>query len=268
MRHLRLIVLAGVALATTGCFQMTTVVRLNGDGSGTIEHSMLVTKSALAQLRQLSMLAGGRGQIIDFVSEEQAKKMALTLGPGVTYMSSEPVDTGLLEGRNAVYAFTDINTLQIKPQPETPGGLSIKTQTLSTDSGTITCSFSRDPNGNAVLKINLPELNLQSAVRNANTGDAGIAQQLATVRTLLAGARIVIGVEPAGELVRTNSPFVDGRRVTLLDVNLDQVLANAELIAKVQAAKTPDETKAALTDVPGLRMAMDREVTIEFTPAK
>jgi len=118
MRHLRLLALLCASAACGGCFQMTTIVQLNGDGSGTIEHSMLITKTALAQLRQLSMLGGGRGQTIDFVSEEQAKKMAATLGAGVTYVSSEAVDTPLAEGRNARYAFTDINTLRISQQPE------------------------------------------------------------------------------------------------------------------------------------------------------
>jgi hypothetical protein len=267
MRHLRRLALLGAALTCGGCFQMTTIVHLNGDGSGTIDHSMLITKAALAQIRQFSAL-GGRGQTLDFVSEDQARKMAETLGPGVSYVSSEAIDTPLGEGRNSKYAFADINTLRINPQPQAPGGIGVKTQAFSSDRNTITCSFARDPNGNAILKINLPELNLQSALGNANTGDAGISQQLAMVRALLAGARILIGVEPAGLLVKTTSPFVDGTRVTLLDVNLDQVLANEALIAQVQAAKTPEETKAALTGVPGLRIALEREVTIEFTPAK
>ena len=268
MRHLHPVALLCAVLCSGGCFQMTTIVHLNGDGSGTIDHSMLITNAALAQIRQFSALAGGRGQTIDFVSEDQARKMAETLGPGVSYVSSEAINTPLGEGRNAKYAFTDINTLRIKPQPDAPGGISVKTQAFSTDSSSITCSFARDPNGNAILTINLPELNLQSALGNANTGDAGIAQQLAMARALLAGARILIGVEPAGQLVKTNSPFVDGTRVTLLDVNLDQVLANETLIAKVKAASTPEETNAALSGVPGLRIALDREVTIEFTPAK
>jgi hypothetical protein len=101
---------------------MTTIVHLNGDGSGTIDHSMLITKAALAQIRQFSAL-GGRGQTIDFVSEDQARKMAATLGPGVSYVSSEAINTPLGEGRNSKYAFADINTLRISSQPEVPGGI-------------------------------------------------------------------------------------------------------------------------------------------------
>jgi hypothetical protein len=266
MRHFRVLTLLACGLVCGGCFQMTTIVHVTGDGSGTIDHSLIITKAALAQVRQFSALAGGRGQNLDFVSEEQARRMAESLGPGVSYVSSEAIDTSAGEGRSSKYAFTDINNLRINPQPEAPGGISIKTQTFSTDSGAITCSFARDPNGNAVLRINLPELNLQSALGNANTGDAGINRQLAMVRTLLAGARILIGVVPDGALVKTSSPFVDGPRVTLLDVNLDQVLANEALIAQVQAARTPEEIRAALSGVPGLRIALEREVTIEFTP--
>jgi hypothetical protein len=265
MPHFRFALLLTAALSCGGCFQMTTVVHVGTDGSGTIDHSLLLSKAALAQLRQFSMLGAGRGQSIDFVSEEQARRMAETLGAGVTYVSSEPVSTPVAEGRHATYAFADINTLRINPQPEPPGGISVKTQAFSTDNGTITCSFSKGPDGTAVLRINLPELNLQSALGGANAGDAGLAQQLAMVRAMLAGARVTIGVEPSGTLVRTSSPFVDGERVVLLDVNLDQVLSNEALIGRVQAARSPEELKAALTGVPGLRLTLDREVTIEFT---
>ncbi len=130
MRHPRLLALLFASVLCAGCFQMTTIVKLNGDGSGTIEHSMLITKAALAQIRQFSAL-GGRAQTIDFVSEDQAKKMAETLGRGVTYVSSEAIDTPVGQGRNATYAFSDINTLRISPQPEAPGGISVKTQAFS-----------------------------------------------------------------------------------------------------------------------------------------
>lgn len=268
MPHLRLALLLAGSLACGGCFQMTTVVHVNGDGSGTIDHSLLLTKAALAQLRQFSMLGGGRGQTIDFVSEDQARRTAEKLGPGVTYVSSAPIDTPLGEGRTATYAFTDVTTLRISPQPDAPGGLTVKSEAFSTDNGTITAAITRTPGGNALLRISLPELDLQRAIGNVNASDPGAARQLEMARALLAGARIAIGVEPAGQLVKTNSPFVDGARVTLLDVNLDQLLADEALIGRLQAARTPEELKAALTNVPGLRIALDREITIEFTPAR
>ena len=247
---------------------MTTIVRVNGDGSGTVDHTMLVSKAALAQIRQFSQFAGGRGGApIDLISEDQARMMAGSLGPGVTYVSSTPIDTPLGEGRQATFAFTDITQVRINPQPKTDG-LPIKTPQALSDNGEITCTFTRDPNGNSILRIHLPEPDFQAALGNVNTGTPALAQQLAMVRAMLAGARVLIAVEPAGQLVKASSPFVDGQRVTLLDVNLDQLLGSETLIAQLQAAKTADDVKAALKDAPGLKIALDREVTIEFTPAR
>ncbi len=68
--------------------------------------------------------------------------------------------------------------------------------------------------------------------------------------------------------MKTNSRFVDGARVTLLDLDLDQLLANETVFTKLQAADTPEAIKEALQDVPGLKIPLEREITIEFTPAK
>jgi hypothetical protein len=272
MRTLRVLGLIPLALVAAGCFQMTTVVKVNGDGSGTIDHTMLVTKQALAQLRNFGALSGGRGgATLDLTSEEQARALVDSLGPGVAYISSTPIDNGLSQGRQTTYAFTDVGQIRISQQPQT-GGLSVRTQEFNPAGGDITCSLTHEANGNAVMHINLPELNLN--LSNANlgggttAGNPALGQQLAMVRALLAGARVSISVEPAGQLVKTNSPFVDGSRVTLLEVDLDKVLGNEAVLTALQSATTSDQLKAALKDVPGLKMVMDREVTIEFTPAK
>lgn len=266
MRTSRLAILLTAAVTCTGCFQMATVLKVNADGSGTVQHQMLFTKQALAQLRQFAALGGGRGQAVDPTSEQQARDMATALGPGVTYVSSTPVTTPTGEGRDAVYAFTDVNQLRVAAQPAAPGGVVIRTQGLNTDPDTLTFSLTHEANGNAVLHINVPEPAIIHALSsNAST----VPQQMPMIKALLAGARIALTVEPSGALVRTSSPYVEGQRVTLLEVDLDLLLKDPDaLLAKVQAAKTPDEMKVALKDVPGLKMSLAREITIEFTPAK
>jgi len=264
MRLLRLATLVAGTLACGGCFQMTTVMKLQGDGSGTIEHRMLFTTQALQQLRQFSALGGGRGQTLDPTSEQQARDMVSALGPGVTYVSSTPVTTAIGQGRDAVYAFTDVSQLRLAAQPPAPGGAAIRAQGLSTDGETLTFSLTREPNGNAVLHINVP----QPAILDAMSSNAATPQQIEMVRKMLAGARVSLAVEPAGTLVRTSSPFVDGPRVTLLEIDLDQVLQNDVVVERLQAAKTPDDLRAAVKDVPGLKVSLEREITIEFTPGR
>ena len=84
------------------------------------------------------------------------------------------------------------------------------------------------------------------------------------LKTMLAGARITLAVEPAGRLVGTSSPYVTGQRVTLADVSVDLLLNDDTLIQRLQAARTPDEAKTILKSVPGLKVNLDPEITIEF----
>ena len=84
------------------------------------------------------------------------------------------------------------------------------------------------------------------------------------LKPMLAGVRLTIAIEPAGRLVRTNSPYVTGQRVTLVDVLIDSLLNDDTLLQRLQAARTPDEAKTILKSVPGLKVNLDPEITIEF----
>ena len=240
---------------------MTTVLKVQGDGSGTIEHRMLYTTAALAQLKQFAALGGGRGQAIDPLSEQQAREMTSSIGPGVSYVASEPITSPIGQGRQTTYAFTDVSQLQISTQPPAPGGLSIRTPAFRTDSEKITFSLTRGPGGNAMLQINVPEPNFLEAL-----GSPNVTAQLGMIKTALAGARVLLAVEPAGTVVRSSSPYVEGPRVTLLEVDLDEVLKDETLLPRLQAAGTPDEAKAVIKGATGLKINLDRAITIEFTP--
>ncbi len=257
------LLLAG-ALTSGACFQMTTVLKVNGDGSGTINHRMVYTKAALAQLKSFAAFGGGRGGSADPLSEQQARDMTASIGPGVSYVSSELITTPLGQGRDAIYAFTDVRTLRISTQPAAPGGLTVKTQGFSTESESITFTLTHEASGNAILHIHVPEPNYLDFF-----GSPQAAGQIGMIKTMLAGARVLLAAEPAGALVRTSSPFVEGQRVTLLDIDLDTVLADETLLPRVQAAAaTPKEAKAILMSAKGLKINLDPEITIEFTSAR
>src|SRR5712692_6901981 len=132
MPSLRSGLVLAASLTLGGCFQSTTLVKINGDGSGTIEQTTLFTAAALVQMRQLASFGGGPSRRFDPLSEEQARTAAATLGPGVTYVSSAPIKTDGAEGRAAVYAFDDVSKLHVSQQPAVPGGLTIRTPALNT----------------------------------------------------------------------------------------------------------------------------------------
>jgi len=263
MRWIRAALVSALALACGGCFHMTTVMKVDGTGAGTIEHSMVFTTAGLAQLKQLLMFSGGRGQNFDPLSEQQARDMAAVIGEGVTYVSSRPIVTPTGQGREATYAFSDVNQLKISTTPPTPGGVAIKTPTLNTETSKVTFSLTHEANGNAVLHIHVPEPNWLGTIASANASG-----QLTLLKTMLAGAKVQLAAEPSGTFVSSSSPFVDGQRVTLLEVDLDEMLKDETLLPRLAAAKTEDEIAAIAKSAAGLKVSFDREITIEFAPAR
>jgi hypothetical protein len=259
--YFRLAVVLAAAVLCTACFQFSTVLTLKADGSGTIDQRLLFTQAAVAQLRQFAALGGG-GQAFDPVSEQQARDAAATMGQGVTYVSSTPVNSSEGMGRDIKYAFTDITQLRLDQAPPPPGGMpAVAPGTNSADQ--VSFKLTRQAGGHALLTIAVPQLPLLGG--NASAGsNSPSADQIAMLRPMLAGAHIAIAIEPAGHLVRTSSPYVDGQRVTLADVNVDSLLNDATLLERLKAARTPDEMKAILKAVPGLKVNLDPEITIEF----
>src|SRR5262249_50726183 len=91
----RIAVLAAVTLFAGGCFQSTMLVRIKGDGSGTVETTMLMNRQALAQLRAFAALGNNKDlpPPPDPFSEEEARKQAAAMGPGVRLVSATPIET-------------------------------------------------------------------------------------------------------------------------------------------------------------------------------
>jgi len=268
MRLVRLALVLAIVAPAAACFQSSTVLKIKGDGSGTIEQRTVVTEAALEQLRAFTILGGGRGGDVDPVSETQARAMAATLGPGVTYVSSSPIKTPTGTGREAVYSFTDISTVRVSEQGQLPAGVSLSAPGLGSGAN-ITFAMTRQPDGSATLRIAVPRIALPTAAPGGATGGfSPTADQIAMAKQVLAGAHLSVVVEPDGRLVKTSSPYADGDRVTLIDIDVDQATSDLGFLTKLQAAQNVEEMKAAISGVPGLKLNLDPEITIEFTPAK
>ena len=87
--------LAGLAcLAATGCIASTTLVKVNADGSGTIEQTVSMKAAAAAQLKAMMAGVGPPGDAAsdakpaELFSENDMRDVAPRLGDGVTFVSS------------------------------------------------------------------------------------------------------------------------------------------------------------------------------------
>ncbi len=253
------------ALACSACFESTTVLRVKGDGSGTLQQRTIIKTAALAQLRSFSALGGGRATL-DPLSEDQARSLAASLGDGVTLAETHTITSDDGEGRESIYAFPDVTKLHVSEQPPPPGGISVRTQGLSTDAPNITLGLTHEASGDAILHILVPPPAIFAGPNGSGGINPVVVAQLQAIKGMLAGAKLLLAAEPQGTIVKTSSPYVDGGRVTLLEIDLDKLLADESFLARLQAAKTPDEVRAIVRDAPGLKINLDPDITVQFTP--
>jgi hypothetical protein len=266
MTWIRGVLVTVAVLPLAGCFEAATVIKLKADGSGTIEQRLLLTDAAIEQMRGFAILSGSNAASADPTSEPQARSLAESLGPGVTYVSSMPVKTDKGQGRDSVYAFTDITKLHLSEQPRLPGGVTLS-PAGGTNAGEITFVLSREADGNALLRILVPKFNLMPMPAGPNGAVmAPTAQQIDMVKGMLAGARLTVGIEPEGRIVKTTSSFVDGNRVTLLDLDFDKAVADPDLATKLQSARTTDDVKAIVASLQGVKIPLEPEISIAFAP--
>lgn len=270
MMHTRLHSLAALAAAvlSSGCLAATTLITVKPDASGTIDQTMIMSPAAMAQFQQLMAMgqAAGSHKPIDLFSEAELKNTAARLGEGVTFVSSQRLKTAEGEGIKAVYAFTDIRKLRLDQRPTPPGGGMPGMMPGRSGGDDLTFRFTGPPTGNPVVSVVFPS---PSGGGRQNTPDTGRGGQmppeaLAMAKQMFKGLRIDIAMQVTGRIVRTNSPHVEGSKVTLLAVDFEQLLNDPSIFADLQKSQTIDAVRSRLAGIKGVKVPPENEVTIEF----
>ncbi|OZC04136.1 hypothetical protein [Rubricoccus marinus] len=159
MRTLRPLLLICFAVVLSGCFQTKALIRLNADGSGTVEETVLMNS-----MMSMSIGMGSGGFLEDSddapdmaedgpYSMEQLQTRAAEMG--TTLVGVEPIDILFGAGYTATYAFTDINSLRFGSNPlEGMGGMMSEMGRAGDASGDepITFAYSRGR-----LTVRMPE---------------------------------------------------------------------------------------------------------------
>ena len=266
----RLSLLALVCALASGCITAVTTIRLKPDGSGTIEQSTAM-KAEMAE--QLAAMAAGFGEADktgakpaapELFSEKEMRDAASKYGEGVTFVSSKPIKTKEMVGRVATYSFTDITKVRINqkpPSPDMPGA-----QPKAAED--VLFKFARQPGGSSLVTVVFPDQAFDKAKAkaggSASAGGKPDPAQLEMAKKLFDGLRIEIGLDVAGTIVKTNSPYVTGSRVTLLEMDFSQLLTNDKLLAEVSQPSSIGEAKKLLQGVKGFKVNLDKEVSVEF----
>jgi hypothetical protein len=260
MRVLRLLAVLASTFGLTACLNSTTLVKVKPDGSGTVEQTTLMNMAALKGI-------GGGGQLNGpMMNKADLERTAKSMGEGVRLVSSEPIkgDNGF-EGVKAIFAFDDINKIQVSQgPPNMSGGTGGGTRAAEPTSDD-PVRFKLTRNGaTSTLNINVvdrPGAGKTDNIPNPPPGDMPDLSNpmiMNMMKAMFQGFKINIGLEVAGSIVQTNAEYVTGPRITLLELDVAELLADEAKFKALQGKLGPDaslsEVKPYLKDFKGIKI--------------
>jgi hypothetical protein len=244
------------------------------DGSGTIEQSIAMKAEAAAQLTAMASTFGDAAEKDkdkppappELFSEKDMREAAAKFGEGVTFVSSQPIKTKDLTGRVATYSFADITKVRVNQKPPSPKGAPAEDESKGKAADDVAFTFLRHPGGTSVVTVLFPEPDLSKKKdKDADTeSKKPDPTQLAMMKKMLDGLRIEIALEVAGAIVKTNSPYVQGSKVTLLEMDFAELITNDAVLGKLANPESIEDAKQMLKGVKGVKVNLDREVSVEF----
>ena len=268
MQVARILALLLAMLPLTACLNSTTIVKLNPDGSGTVEQTTLVNTAALKGMMGGAQKQGG-GPVIN---REDLERTASRMGKGVRLVSAEKAtgDPGF-EGTKAIFAFDDINQIQISQDPNMSGSSSGRLSSEPTADDPVKFKFTRGATS-STLTINYIDRPPSGSVqpdpdRKADMPDFTNPMMMNMLKTMFQGFKINIGLEVLGTIVKTNAEYVSGSRITLLEMDVIELLSDEAKLKALQGKIGPDASlssvKPYLKDIKGIKID-GPSISVEF----
>ena len=270
MPVLRILAVLIAATTLTACLNSTTLVKVNPDGSGTVEQVTLMNTAAL---KGMAGSQGSGGQLNGpMMNKAELERMAASMGEGVRLVSTEPIkgEAGF-EGAKAIFAFDDINKIQVSQGPSMGSKGARTAEPTSEDPVKFTLTRS---GGTSTLNINFVDRPGAKATENTspNPSSGGMPDltnpmMMNMIKTLFQGFKINIGLEVAGAIVKTNAEYVTGPHITLLELDMASILADEAQLKALQGKLGPNaslsEVKPYLKDLKGIKID-GPSITVQF----
>lgn len=248
--------LAFAFLTSLACMQGQRVVKVNLDGSGTIVDTVTLSEQARGMMSAMENMDKSSPAEKKAKKTEKLKAAAATMGEGVSFVSFEAGKDG---SEKVSYAFSDITKLKIDWSPS-PSDSDAKPA-----NDPVTFRLARQGANSVLTVVQAPKVAKQEATAKPKPKPEEMAQQMAMMKGMMAGLKMSGVLEVNGRIVKTNSPYVVGPVVTLLELDFDKIAADPVAFQKL--AEIDDPTKAdpkVVAAIKGVKVNTLPELSIEF----
>jgi WD40-like Beta Propeller Repeat len=264
VRACRLMALACCMPWVGACLTSNVVLTIRPDGSGHVEQTTLVRAAAIAEFEKL---ASPDMAIRTTPEQLWADLQKRSRSPLRGDLPLTPVRNGDSIGAVMSYEVPDVTGLMdVDLVPSLPGlgrVWSVRSPDVSS-STRLRLTLEPIADGLERLTVHLPRFRLDPSTEPPAAWASGSAAEMAALRSIMAGARITITIATEAPLLRTNSPFRDGNRVTLLDADLAEALFSKEVQRMAATPGTFDELVSWFATVPGVTLSPFPDITLDF----
>lgn len=259
-------------LILSSCFHTATLIKVNRDGSGTLEESFLLSNRFADMLRSLDSedqtgqqgsgqgtadAAGPAPQEPQAVDIEKLEARAARMGSGVELDLAELVSTDSGAGYRAVFRFADINGLELRYNPA--NNLSAIAEGEPPEQEPI--RFRLTPGPTATLQILLP-------VITASDGQPAEPEEstLHMLRQIYGDMRIRLAVEVEGGIIETDADYREGSTVTLMDLDLGRLMQDDQAFRRIASAqpRSLEDLKRLAAGNEALKIETKQSVLVRF----
>ena len=256
--------------ALAGCLEISTIVSVKPDGTGTISEQMLMSNSSFSEMA----LTDGdkKGQSGQLPGKESFDKKSLGMGDGVHFVSVRPIVTKTQSGYEALYSFRNINLLQVNSSPD--NGVSADStsgEQSPTKQKHYVRFFMKEGSPSRLVIVMDQEKDAPLSGSSATVKPKQNPEQLKMATTImkqfLKGMRVFMAVDVNGSILSTNATYRKEKRVTLMDVDFDKLLANQKQFASFAALgsyPSSQEMRKIMKKIPGIKLETQKEVEISF----
>lgn len=256
-----------VSMLLSSCFEMSSVVTVNKDGSGTVEETTLVSAQIKAMMGSMANAPKGEGGSAEMKmdilpTKEKAAAKAAKMGEGVTLKSQEDIKSpDGREGVKVVYAFKDVTKLKYEP-----GDMKDKAED---GKPSITFGYAGD-----TLTINLPQDKPKATDAPKEKAPStqmpkDIEAQMAMMKPMFAGMRMSFKVKGGSGIASTDASHLEGDTVTIMEMNFDKLLEKPEGMKKFAEMSenkdmTPTEAAEAFKGLDGIKIETKEKITVKL----
>ena len=254
----------GILFGLSGCLEVNQTLTMKKDGSGTIVDETVMGAQVIQMLAGFGGGApGAPDPLAGMMDEAKHKAKAAQYGEGVEYLKMEKVARNGGKGVKVTYKFADINKLTFEP------GGAVDDMGKMMPMGGAAPARAATPlkfaYAGGKLTVTFPDPPKDAAKPDVSQipGGAGMANSPEAM-AMMAGMRVSTTLVIADGIKATTASHVDGNKITLMDIKMDELMKNPDAMKAMQGLdmKNRKAMEEAMKKVEGVKMETKKSIEV------